>query len=825
LPAPTDTTWWAAVRVSLAALEAAMPRFRAWCLYNKACAAVDAVGLSPIVTAHRAARVPASALSDTAERAVLTRWVAAVRDAEPALRNFDGAEQDRRVARFRTLDRAQVDRSRTRVLAILDARRPATGRAAVESSETGTLAREARKQRAHMPVRRLLTEIPGLLARLKPCLLMSPLSIAQYLPATGRRFDLVVFDEASQISTHDAIGAIARGKQVVIVGDSRQLPPTTFFSKGTGDEEPLPDENDVIELESILEEALAARLPQQMLGWHYRSRHEALIDFSNQHYYEGRLNVFPAAHGRVEGLGVSWAHVPDGVYEKGRTRTNRAEAQALVSWLVAELARTAPGARSFGVVTFSVPQQTLIQDLLDAARAANPAIEPHFADGTLEPVFVKNLENVQGDERDVILFSICYGPDEGGRVWMNFGPLNRAGGERRLNVAVTRARRQLRVFSTLTADQIDLARTTATGARHLKAFLQYAAERGGPASAGTRRAEFATPLERAVYDALVARGFTVDCQVGCGGYRVDLAVAHPDRPGVYAIGVECDGDPYHAAPTARDRDRLRAEVLVGLGWRLHRVWSSDWWFDREKEAAKLIAAVEAAIAAPVEAAAVAVAPDVAVPRAPLVEPLLAPGVEPLLAPGVQPVPPGPTVPYRYALLDVVGSPEAFELAASRPTLREKVLAVVAVEAPVALDEVVRRVAACWGIARLTARPRERVRVEVVALAAAGKLHVDGDFVWASQNALVAWATVRGPAADGTLRDAEHLPPEEVAAGVAWVLEHALSIDGAALSREVARLFGYARVGARVDERVGVGVDALCAGGRARRDGARVVWTG
>ncbi|MDP2316243.1 MAG: AAA domain-containing protein, partial [Pseudomonadota bacterium] len=615
LPPPTDPTWWSAVGAALPAWEAAMPRFRAWCRYNAACAEVESLGLAPIVAAHRAATVPAAALSDGAERAVLSRWVAAVRDAEPALRGFDGAEQDRRVARFRVLDRAHIDLARTRVLAYLDGRRPVTGRVASDTSETGILARETRKQRAHKPVRKLLAEIPELLARLKPCLLMSPLSIAQYLPATGRRFDLVVFDEASQISTHDAIGAIARGNQVVIVGDSRQLPPTTFFSKGTADEEPLPDENDVVELESILEEALAARLPQQMLGWHYRSRHEALIDFSNRHYYEGRLNVFPAAHGRSGGageapgahLGVRWVHVPTGVYEKGKTRTNRAEAQALVAWLVDELRHTAPGARSYGVVTFSVPQQTLISDLLDAARAAHPAIEPHFADGTLEPVFVKNLENVQGDERDVILFSICYGPDEAGRVWMNFGPLNRTGGERRLNVAVTRARRALRVFSTLTADQIDLSKTTAVGAHHLKAFLQYVAQHGaadgGPPA---HREDFASPFERGVYEALVARGYKVDCQVGCGGYRVDLAVAHPDRPGVYAIGVECDGTTYHAAPTARDRDRLRAEVLVGLGWRLHRVWSSDWWFDRAKETAKLLAAVEGAIrAGAVEAAGVA----------------------------------------------------------------------------------------------------------------------------------------------------------------------------------------------------------------------------
>jgi very-short-patch-repair endonuclease/preprotein translocase subunit Sec61beta len=828
LPPPVSPTWWADAAAALLAWEVAMPRFRGWCLYNRAAAEVDALGLAPLVRAHRDGTVAAGSLSDAAERAVLTRWVAVVRDAEPALRDFDGAEQDRRVLRFRAMDRAHVDLARTRVLARLDARRPAPGRAAAEGSETGTLARETRKQRAHMPVRKLLSEIPELLARLKPCLLMSPLSIAQYLPATGRRFDLVVFDEASQISTHDAIGAIARGKQVVIVGDSRQLPPTAFFSKGTSEDD-VPDENDVIELESILEEALAARLPQQMLGWHYRSRHEALIDFSNRHYYEGRLNVFPAAHGRVEGLGVRWVHTAEGVYGKGGTRSNRPEAEALVAWLVAELRRTAPGARSFGVVTFSVPQQTLIQDLLDAARAADPTIEAHFADTVLEPVFVKNLENVQGDERDIILFSVCYGPDATGRVWMNFGPLNRTGGERRLNVAVTRARRALRVYSTLTADQIDLSKTNATGARHLKAFLQYVAQHGGAAGeAPVRRAGFAGPFERAVYDALVARGYTVDCQVGCGGYRVDLAVTHPDHPGVYAIGVECDGAAYHAAPTARDRDRLRAEVLQGLGWRLHRVWSSDWWFDRARESAKLFAAVEAAIAAPVEVE--AAAPVATVPVAAVgVEAVGVEAVGVEVAPEAAAAPmvaEAPTsAPYVYAALTTAGEPEAFDLGAARAAIRARILEVVAIEAPLSLDELARRVSAAWGITRLTAKPRERVRVEAEALAALGKLRIVDGFVWAHGVDPAAWTTVRGAAADGTTRPAEALPVEEIAAAAARVLATDLAIDVAGLHSDVARAFGFARVGAKLDERLTAGVDVLVRAGRARRDGERVVWVG
>ncbi len=801
-------------RPALTALLQARPLFRKWVFYRRAGAAVEALGLAAVVRAHEAGTVPAAQVGVAAERALLSRWVAAIRDGEPALRDFDGAEQGRRVARFRELDRGHITLGRQRVLARLDARRPGTGGVVPEGSETGIVGRESKKQRGHWPVRKLLLALPNLLPRLKPCLLMSPLSIAQYLPAGGRRFDLVVFDEASQIGTHDAIGAIARGEQVVIVGDSRQLPPTTFFTRDT-EEESLPDDNDIVEMESILDEAIASRLPEQMLGWHYRSRHEALIDFSNRHYYDNRLNVFPAARGKVADLGVRWHGVPNGVYDKGRTRQNRAEAEALVGWLVRELRHTAAGARTYGVVTFSVPQQTLIQDMLDRARGEHPELEPHFADGNPEAVFVKNLENVQGDERDVILFSIGYGPDEAGKVWMNFGPLNRKGGERRLNVAVTRARRALHVFSTLTADHVDLSRTTALGARHLKAFLQYAMERGSGSARVVQSAPFESEFERQVHDALVELGYTVDGQVGCGGYRIDLAVVHPDHPGEYLLGVECDGAPYHSAATARDRDRLRQQVLQDLGWRLHRVWSTDWWFDRAGQVAKLEAAVREALAAPREAP-----PEVDLPEPEEEEP-----AAPLVA-AVRPAEPSPVVPYRLAVLAPVSAdPETMYVAAATPAMLERALAVIAAEAPLRVDELCRRVSSCWGVGRVTSRVRSRVGEVLAVLGREGKLVIRGDFAWAPGSDPAVWATLRGADADGGLRDAEAIPPEEIAAAAAWVLARTLSLDEPALAREVARLFGLTRLGRKVDEAMRVGIELLVSRGKAAREGERVAWRG
>lgn len=420
---------------------------------------------------------------------------------------------------------------------------------------------------------------------------MSPLSVAQYLEASHDLFDVVIFDEASQIPVWDAVGAIARGTQLIVVGDPKQLPPTNFFNTAEESEEDSNDPNLQQDLESILDELLTVGMRHKRLQWHYRSRHESLIAFSNRHYYENDLLTFPSPH--TDQGGVRFKHLPSGRYDKGKSRTNIVEARVLVDELVSRL-RSEIGARlSFGVVTFNQAHQKLIEDLLDEERRKFPEIEIHFGDEPPvigEPVFVKNLENVQGDERDVIFFSICYGPDESDRVSMNFGPLNRDGGERRLNVAITRAKHEVIVFSTLRADQIDLTRTRARGARDLKFFLEYA-ERGPKAFAEqvsrSHSEDAESEFERLVANRIRAAGFDVHHQVGCSGYRIDLAVVDPKAAGRYLLGIECDGATYHCAATARDRDKLRQAVLERLGWRIHRIWSTDWWHDPETQMEKL----------------------------------------------------------------------------------------------------------------------------------------------------------------------------------------------------------------------------------------------
>ncbi len=351
-PMADDPAQLEALRAQLATLQGARRTFRDACFYREAASRLEALGHGALVQAHAAGQLTADQVPETLERNLLSRWLTAVMDREEALRTFEARGQERLVEEFTDLDRRHLELSREYVVARLEERLPPPKLAPKESS---LLRRELQKRMRHLATRRLLQSIPELLLRLKSCFLMSPLSVAQYLPA-GTRFDLVVFDEASQIGTHDAIGAIARGDQVVVVGDSKQLPPTAFFQRASEDEEALPDENDVAELESVLEEAQAKGLPQQMLGWHYRSRHDALIAFSNRHYYDDRLFVFPAARQVVDDLGVKWHPIADGHFHSGGDRTNPVEARRVVDHLVEQLRKTAAGTRSFGVVTFSLPQ-------------------------------------------------------------------------------------------------------------------------------------------------------------------------------------------------------------------------------------------------------------------------------------------------------------------------------------------------------------------------------------------------------------------------------------------------------------------------------------
>jgi very-short-patch-repair endonuclease len=570
-------------------IAAAEPRLRAWCAWRKVRGEALALALAPLVDAMEAGTVTPLEALRSFETNYSRWWLNKIVDNEPVIRHFVSAEHEKRIGDFRALDKQFTDVTRAWVRASLCAGMPKAD-TVTRNSEWGILRHEISKKKQHMPLRELMKNIPSALTKLTPCLLMSPLSIAQYLAADASAFDVVVFDEASQIPVWDAIGAMARGNQVVMVGDPKQLPPTAFFDRA---ESSLDDEDVEGDLESILDECMGANLPTMNLAWHYRSRSESLIAFSNHRYYGGGLVTFPSPV--TEDRAVSF-HPVAGIYEKGGARTNKAEAKALVADIVAKL--KSPGFSesklTIGVVTFNTEQMNLIEDLLDEERRNDPSLEPYFSEMELEPLFVKNLESVQGDERDIIYFSITYGPDLAGTVSMNFGPMNRDGGERRLNVAITRARHELRVFSSLKSEQFDLSRTQAAGVRDLKHFLEFA-ERGPRALAEATKGSlggFDSPFEEAVASALASKGWQVHTQVGVSAFRIDLGVVHPDAPGTYLCGVECDGATYHRSATARDRDMLREQVLRGLGWEIVRIWSTDWWVDRAGTLEKIHAALE-----------------------------------------------------------------------------------------------------------------------------------------------------------------------------------------------------------------------------------------
>lgn len=775
-----------------------------WCSVRDAAAAI---GLTTLIQAHHARVIPASDFANVLRKSVLSQWYDQAVANEPTLSGFHRLDHERQIDRFRALDKRFLDLTAEQVQAELAKRLPLQSSDANANSEVGLLRRQMKLKRRHMPVRKLIASLPNLLPRLKPCLLMSPLSVAQYLDTQAEQdgkppFDLVVFDEASQIPVWDAVGALARGTSCVVVGDSKQLPPTNFFQKLESDDE-VPDENDFVELESILDECSASGMPSMRLLWHYRSRHESLIAFSNAHYYDHRLNTFPSPADESEALGVTLKKI-DGVYDRGNTCTNRAEAEVLVADVVDRLKQyDSDSYRSIGIVTFSMAQQILIEDLLDLARRDTPSIETFFSDAVDEPVFIKNLENVQGDERAAIYFSVCYGPDESGKVAMNFGPLNREGGERRLNVAVTRARERVTVYSSLRADQIDLTRTQAIGVRHLRGFLDYA-ERGAESIVHETQHEQAaipTPIAQGLAEALRSRGYQVDLHVGLSGYRVAIAVRNPDQPNAYLLGIELDGPIYRSAATARDRDRTRPSVMGGLGWRLHRLWSIDYLHDADAELDRIERAIENAQRGDAPNSLTQVQPIVgdATPRKRSNKRGAADGSEVY----------EPFVPNKPE-----GDAEAFYNDAKLSRVRKTLLKIAKREAPMHADLCAKRLTLAWQVGRLTSKAAERVSDVIDQAVTAGELKRDGRFIWLAEQDPARYDTYRVPA-DGNdaARDMDEVPPHELEAAGLSVLRRTIAIPREDLQREVAELFGLSRLTPRIQPILDDAVQSMLDSGR------------
>jgi very-short-patch-repair endonuclease len=762
-------------------------------------------GLGTLVGRLLDGSLAGDALLETFDRAYFEAMRSVIFAAHPELKKFDGESHGRQVESFRKLDLERMKLARDQIAHEHASRLP---RNIGGIGPLGVLNGEIAKKRNHLPIRQLLERAGPVIQQIKPIFLMSPLSVAQFLKPGAVSFDLLVVDEASQIEPVDALGAVARCRQMVVVGDERQLPPTRFFAKLTGNDDDRDEDDEVTfqakDAESILDLCLAKGLPHRMLNWHYRSKHQSLIAVSNKQFYDNRLFIVPSPYDAVVGMGLKFHHLPDAHYDRGNTRTNPKEAR-IVAEAVMRHAREAPD-RTLGVATFSVAQRQAIQNELELLRKQNPETEEFFSRGSIEPFFVKNLENIQGDERDVIFISVGYGRTKEGYVAMSFGPLNSDGGERRLNVLISRAKLRCEVFSSITGDDIDLSRSKGRGVAALKMFLSFA-QTGRLGIAEGRDPD--SVFEEQVAAKLTALGHDVKTQIGTAGFFIDLAVADSDKPGRFVLGIECDGVQYHSSRSARDRDRLRQNVLEAHGWVLHRIWSTDWFLRPEEETTRVVKAIEVAKAQWREMDERA---DDSVSAVPIrfsaheeanAEVMVAEvGTESEA-----------TTRYEEAKLSVRRQVEPHET--PLPEMMKHVVQVVMVEGPIHELEIVVRIRSAWGLARAGNRIRDAVQAAIKAAKRKGEISGGPFYVIPGQQVFV---RSRGEIDSNTLRRPEILPPEEIKVAIAQVVEENYGAERDQLAQAVARLFGFGTTSAQLREVVESTLADLLDSGQLRLDG-------
>ncbi len=759
-------------------------QLKEWTAYAGAVQEVKALGLDH-VAAYCEADPQADVLS-AYRKALLEALICAAIDDSATLNQFSGAVFDQQIEHYRRLDRQWTGLSQQEIYCRLASKVPNFIQEAAQSSELGILQRCIKSGGRGTSIRRLFEQIPNLLPRLCPCMLMSPISAAQYLDPKRGPFDIVVFDEASQLPTCKAVGVLARGVNAVVVGDPKQMPPTSFFSTNAVDEDNL----EVEDLESILDDCLALNMPQSHLLWHYRSRHESLIAFSNRQFYENKLLTFPSVNDRQSKVGLVYV---EGVFDRGKTRTNRAEAQAVVEEIRRRFADPERSRESLGVVTFNISQQHLIDDLLGEACARDEALE-RWVYGSEEPVFIKNLENVQGDERDVILFSVGFGPDSSGKVSMNFGPLNRDGGWRRLNVAVTRSRCEMLVFSTLRPEQLDLSRTKAQGVAALRSFLEYA----GGKTAALEEAQLPScrtdgpGIAQAISKALAEAGYETDLGVGRSGYRMDVGVVDPADPQRYLLGILLDGDGYGNARTTRDREIAQAEVLKGLGWNLLRLWSMDWWDNRDKELGRILDTLGKLQSG---ASTKPRTPDAPEPPRLRSKPT-APRAKKVKTPQA----------YKAAVLTPGElTAEQFVEPRYRKELQKRIAQVIDTEAPVSQTVLVKRVVQSFGIARAGSRIQAHMAALLESTGLQTTAQEEVRFYWSRSQDPETYVGYRVNGEGESRRDVRDVPVQEVANAVCAVLHEQVSMAQEDLLRETAKKLGYTRLGGNVLSQLDQGI--------------------
>ncbi len=768
-------------------------------------------------------------LEKTFKRFFYERWLDLVFLERPRLAAFNSLIHEQKIDDFRILDFKSIKLSRQRLLHRLYAKREMAIANPILSMELGTLQRELRKKARHIPLRKLFSKVPSITSAIKPCFMMSPMSAALFLDPSVRIFDLVIFDEASQVPTEDAVGSLVRAKQAVVVGDPKQLPPTNFFQMQIlqADEQASDEDSILDDVDSVLDEFVSVGFPKQSLLWHYRSQHESLIEFSNRHFYKNLL-TFPAPHNGTDELGLQF-HFVGGIY-KG-LGINPIEAKAVAD-AVCEHIRKHPEL-SLGVGTFNMNQQQLILDELEQRRREDPELEFFFAKKGEDQFFVKNLENIQGDERDVIFISITYGPDEAGNIRYNFGPVNGENGWRRLNVIFTRAKLCLKVFSSMRGEQIDPIKVQSQGAKLLREFLIFAEKRPKDLVIIDSEASIENPFERSVYNELTKRGVRLIPDVGQSGYHIDFGVVDDSNTKQFLLGIECDGINYNSASTARDRDRLRQQVLTNLGWTIIRIWSIDWWRDKEAQIQKVLKHVSQARlkpSKPIDLAQTvsdnldkAQSTSIEFDETKIPQQTFDPAIQEVTAPvrifgKTNPaketnqagnnkelsVPP-----YKLTLLSPYGNAEDFANA-SNQQLKEALERVLLREVPIHTSEAMKRVVSFWEITRLNKQIKEKLENIIRELAANNQIIIKDDFIWGPNEQK---SIVRNRQGLDYVFDPDFICQEEYEQAITMILEAYGTRIKDSMSQDVARLLGFSRTGQKITQRVSQIIQNFIDGGK------------
>jgi len=769
---------------------------RDWASWNRIKNDIIEYGLFTVVELYSTGELKNQEVLTSFKKSLFKKFSEYIISKDSRLSVFNGKLFEGKIKKFKEQSKYFEELTKAELFAKLASKIPSFTQEASNSSEIGILQRAIRNNGRAMSIRRLFDLIPNLLPRMCPCMLMSPISVAQYFEVDKSKFDLVIFDEASQMPTCEAVGAIARGQNVIVVGDPKQMPPTSFFSTNHFDEENADKED----LESILDDCLALSIPSKHLLWHYRSKHESLIAFSNSNYYENKLLTFPSPDDIA--TKVNNVFVP-GYYDRGKTRQNSFEAKAIISEVLKRLSDPVLSQRSIGIVTFSSVQQNIIEDLLYEEFKKKPDLEK-VAMESLEPIFIKNLENVQGDERDVILFSVGYGPDKEGKIYLNFGPLNREGGWRRLNVAISRARYEMKVFSTLRSDQIDISRTSSEGVAGIKAFLEY-----------TEKGKIALPQKQNInkptsgfFEKMVAKeiqnfGYEVHTNIGCSGYKIDIGIVNPKKSSEYILGILTDGKSYYSAKTAKDREVVQTEVLKMLGWNIYKLWSPDWWDNPQKVVQDIISVIK----------------EIQEPKTKTVETETQINSEELTRKEfanvklqgitqevIQPI--QNSIKYNSCVLEQSYLNFSDEFFDSR--LQSKIIMqinqVMETEAPISHSLLSKRILNAWGISRLGVRLNDYLTTIYSRM---GLKHTSQNgiyFYWNNEQEPLNYSIFRVPGEDDSKRNADDLAKEEIICGIKDVLTNQISLPEDDLIREVAKIFGYARLGGNVEQAMKMGID-------------------